>query len=216
MKKSPPIHEFFAAPLYTYGNALINWQGQPTQDLTVYAHNYRRAAMCLVSMYQQRIHGTIDEGALPILFLYRHAIELYLKAIVYKAAVVTINEMELKAALPKLWREHSLLALAEMAKPIISVNSGELLAMNGELDRRILDIASRIDAVDSGSYTFRYPVNSRGTGAIPYLFMTNVFVFSREVEGMLDDMAQFCRHLESKRIESSGQIKLALHGLHTT
>ena len=213
MSRMSPIHEFFSAPLYTYGNALINWQGKPTQELTAYAHSYRNAASSLVATHQQRIYGTIDEAALPILFLYRHSIELYLKAIVYKAAVVTINEAELGVALPKLWREHSLMALAEMAKPVISTSSGELLAVTGELEQRILDIVRRIDDVDAGSYTFRYPVTSRGTGALPPLFMTNIFVFSDEVEEVLDDIAQFCGHLEDKRIEASGQIKLALHGL---
>lgn len=206
------IHEFFSAPIYTYGNALINWQGDPTKDLTSYAQSYRNAAMNLVAMHEQRKCGNIDEGALPILFLYRHAIELYLKAIVYKAAVTSINEAELSVALPKLWREHSLLALAKMAKPIISASSGEILAVTGDLEENILDLASRIDDVDAGSYTFRYPVTSRGVAALPPLFMTNIFVLSEKIEAVLDNMAQFCRRLEDKRIEASEQVKLALHG----
>jgi hypothetical protein len=209
------IHDFFSAPLYTYGNALINWKGSPTGDLTTYAHSYRNAARSLVAMHQKQVYGTIDEGALPILFLYRHAIELYLKAIVFKAAIVSINEAELSTALPKLWKEHSLVKLAEMARPVINARTGKPFAIMGDLEQKIVDLVGRIDKIDPGSYTFRYPVTSRGNSALPGLFMTNIFVFSEEVESVLSEMAEFCLHLEGKLLEVSDQIKLALHDLRS-
>ena len=204
-------HEFFSAPLDTYGNALINWQSDPTTDLTVYAGSYRCAAMNLVAFRQQLKYGSIDEAALPILFLYRHSFELYLKAIIYKAAIVSINKAELLIALPKLWREHSLVALGKMAEPVIGANSGQMLASTGELSQNISDLARQIDEVDSGSYSFRYPVTSRGAASLPLAFLTNIFVFSERVETVLDDVAQFCRQLEDERIQASDQVKLALH-----
>jgi hypothetical protein len=206
-------HEFFAAPLYTYGNALINWRGDPTKDLTVFAESYRYAAMNLVADYERRKYGAIDEAALPILFLYRHSFELYLKAIIYRAAAISIDEAKLHIVLPKLWREHSLVALATMAKPVIGIDSGHLLALNGELAEKISDLAGEIDKIDSGSYSFRYPVTSRGTAALPPVFLTNIFVLSQRMETVLDDVAQFCRYLEDVRIQASDQIKLALHNL---
>lgn len=121
------VHEFFSAPLYTYGNAPINWKGIPTEDPTTYAHSYRRAAISLVM---------------------------------------------------------------------------------GELEGKIMDLVRRIEKVDPGSYTFRYPVTSKGSAALPQLFMTNIFVFSEEVESVRDEMAEFCWHLEDIRSEASDQIKL--------
>lgn len=142
-----------------------------------------------------------------ILFLYRHSFELYLKSIVFRAAVLTINEKELGSALPKLWRKHSLVALFEMAKPVLKASDARPLTVTGELEQRIGCLACEIDSVDSGSYSFRYPVTSRGRSALNGTFFTNIFVFSERVESVLDDVAQFCSSLEDERIESSEQMK---------
>jgi hypothetical protein len=207
------IHRFFDAPVGAVGNALLNWKGAPLHELSAYAHSYRTAAMSLVSMQEQRVHSALDERALPILFLYRHALELYLKAIVLKAALLTIGEEELPNALPKLWREHRLTALARMAEPVISASTRWPLTWNGDLKELINSMAVQIDEIDPGSYAFRYPVNTQGAAALPAVFMTNIFQFSEEVERTLDHVAQFCRVLESERMDSSEQMKLALHTL---
>lgn len=206
-------YPFFSAPVGTYGNALVNWAAMPARDLVAYAGSYRGAAMNLVAFREQRGVGSIDESALPILFLYRHSFELYLKTIVYKAAILSINEGELKSALPRLWREHSLLALVEMAKPVIGASTAWPLTSTDELEEKISGLAKRIDEVDSGSYSFRYPVTSRGNPSLPTLFFTNIFVFSAHVERVLDDFAQLCRLLEDERVQTSQQMKLALHSL---
>ncbi len=113
------IFDFFSAPGGARGDALLNWTGQPVRDLTAYAWSYRSAAMNLIAFREQSGVFHVNSGALPIVFLYRHALELYLKAIVYRAAVLTINEDELKRALPRLWREHSLVRLLKMAEPAL-------------------------------------------------------------------------------------------------
>lgn len=145
------------------------------------------------------------------MFLYRHSFELYLKAIVYRAAVLTINEQELIAALPKLWREHSLVALFQMARPVLKECAARPLTVTGELERRIESLACEIDSVDSGSYSFRYPITSRGESSLKGTFLTNIFMFSEHVESVLDDVAQFCGSLENEHLRSSEQMKLALH-----
>lgn len=205
------IFQFFAAPIGTYGNALVNWASNPAGDLIEYAGSYRGAAMNLVACREQAGVLEIDHRALPILFLYRHSFELYLKAIVFRAAILSIKEEELVHALPRLWKEHSLLALAEMARPVVTANIARPLTATGDLEEKIRDLAGEIDKVDSGSYSFRYPVTSRGHSALPTTFLTNIFVFSEHVEHVLDDVAQFCRSLENERIQTSNQMKLALH-----
>lgn len=75
--------------------------------------------MNLIASHEGSQFMNIDERALPILFLYRHSLELYLKALVYRAAVVSIAEEELVLAVPRLWREHSLVRLLEMSSPLL-------------------------------------------------------------------------------------------------
>lgn len=206
-----PVYKFFSAPIGTNGNALVNWAPNPAEDLIAYAAAYRTAAMNLVASHEQRKTGNIDYQALPILFLYRHCFELCLKTIVFRAAMLTINEDELQNAIPRLWREHSLVALFEMAKPILSADTESPLTVTNELEHKVCELAQNLDEVDSGSFSFRYPVTSRGRTSLPECFMTNIFIFSAHIEGVLDDIAQFCGSLQSNRVKSSDQMKLALH-----
>ena len=205
------IYQFFAAPVGTYGNALVNWTSKPVEDLIAYAGSYRGAAMNLVAFRERLKIGSIDHSALPILFLYRHSFELYLKTIVFRAATLTINEEELHRAIPRLWREHSLLTLVEMAKPVLVHSTKSPLTVTGELEQKVNDLARCLDEVDSGSYSFRYPVTSHGHASLPMCFLTNIFIFSEHIERVLDDVAQFCSSLEDDRIQTSEQMKFALN-----
>lgn len=206
----------FSAPVGTPGNALLNWGTDSATELISYAWNYRSAAMNLVAFRERQGVCALDNGALPILFLYRHSFELYLKALVYYAAILSIDKQELVDALPRLWREHSLERLAEMSQPVIDESSGRWLASSGELRTKILALARELDRVDSGSYSFRYPVTAKGAPALPSHYFTNIFVFSEAVETVLDDVAQFCASIEREHMQTSKQMKLALHGLHGT
>lgn len=137
------LFQFFSAPVGTYGNALINWASHPARDLISYASSYRGAAMNLVDFRAQRGIGSIDHSALPILFLYRHAFELYLKTIVFKAAILSINEEELASVIPRLLKEHSLLALVGMASPVLSASISRPLTLSGELEECIRNLAEK-------------------------------------------------------------------------
>jgi hypothetical protein len=192
------------------GNALLNWGNHPARELASYAATYRYAANNLVAFREQQPPHAVDEGALPIVFLYRHSFELYLKAIIYRAALSSMNEGEVKRALPRLWREHSLVKLTKMAAPVIE-SKAHLLTRTGDLHRCVSDLSAEIDRIDASSHAFRYPIDAQGTASLPRNFWVNIFAFSEAMERMLDDVAQFCRSLESARIETSEQLKLALH-----
>jgi len=58
---------------------VLNWHGEPIKEFRYYADAYHRAAMALVNQFGTT--GAVrDIESTPILFLYRHAFELYLKA----------------------------------------------------------------------------------------------------------------------------------------
>jgi hypothetical protein len=206
------IFEFFSAPRGTAGNALLNWEGAAPRQILSYAWVYRQAAMNLIAFRAQQPPIAIDDAALPIVFLYRHALELYLKAIVYQAAIVTINEQELKRAVPRLWREHSLRRLVKMAEPLLADPTHPLVS-NGELHKELCRVASEIDEIDPGSYSFRYPVTSQGDPALPSHVFLNIFVLSDAMEKILDDSQRFCLSLANRELHASGQMKFVLHPL---
>lgn len=208
------ISRFFCPESHAFGNALINWTGRPVQDLVAYAESYRSAACRLVHAHRELRFNTLDHQALPILFLYRHSFELFLKAIVYYSATLSISDSEIGVALPRLWREHSLVRLHAMALPVLQEPHHSLLDAK-QLGQNLCELAIAIDAVDNGSYSFRYPVTSSGTSSLPSHFLTNIFSFSEAVESLLDDSLIFCRGLGQDAMHSSRQMKLALHGLTT-
>jgi hypothetical protein len=207
----PRLFQDIAAPIAAYGDALLNWRRSATSDITAYAHSYRCAAANLISLRDRRKFGSTDEHALPVLFLYRHSFELYLKALVCRAALVSIAEEELVLAIPRLWREHSLLRLLEMCTPLLTSRYVDM--WDDELEQKIAHVAGELDEVDPGSYAFRYPVTSRGQPALPSNFRTNIFAYAEMLENVLDDLTEICRSLEGRRVESSAQMKLALHSL---
>jgi hypothetical protein len=205
------LSQVFAAPIGTPGNALLNWKANSAAEIVAYASSYRSAAMGLIATYEGSQFMNIDERALPILFLYRHSLELYLKALVYRAAVVSIAEEELVLAVPRLWREHSLVRLLQMSSPLL--HSRHFHSWDEELEEKIGRVVRSLDEVDPGSYAFRYPVTSSGRPSLPAHFFTNIFAFSEVLENVLDDLSDICRCLEGRRLDASAQMKLALHTL---
>jgi hypothetical protein len=201
------IH-FYSPEKHAAGNALINWTGRPLEDLLTYAHTYQSAACRLVHAHRELQLNSLSHHVLPILFLYRHSLELYLKAIVYHAAEVSIARTEMTIALPRLWREHSLVKLHRMAIPVLHANLDSEL-----LSSQLAKAAAAIDAFDAGSYAFRYPVTATGNSSLPTAFLVNMFFYSDEMELLLDECLPFCRGLKRDAMQSSAQMKLALHSL---
>lgn len=206
------VTQFFCPEEHAPGNALVNWTGRPLDDLLTYAETYRSAACRLVHEHRGLKLTTPDHQVLPILFLYRHSFELFLKTIVYHAAEVSISPTEMTVALPRLWREHSLMKLCGMAKPVL--HASKWAADNSEeFGNQLANTAAAIDAFDVGSYAFRYPVTSTGSPSLPTAFLVNMFFYSDEMEDLLDACLDFCRCLKHDARRSSAQMKLALHTL---
>lgn len=207
------VTRFYCPHEYAAGNSLVNWLGRPLDDILKYAETYRSSACRLVHAHRELKLTTPDEQVLPILFLYRHSLELSLKAIIYHAAEVTIPQNELTLALPRLWREHSLVKLQKMALPVFRANKCIDLDLE-ELEACLATTARAIDEFDGGSYAFRYPVTTTGLSSLPSTFMVNMFFYSDEMESLLTKCFTFCRSLKEDGQYSSTQMKLALHSLN--
>ena len=146
------IEEFYSAPRGTYGNALLNWGNHAPSDVVSYAVSYRNAAHGLIAVCERRDVGDIDAGACPVIFLFRHAIELYLKAMVYRLARLSVDDQELRLVLPWLWREHSLMRLMRMAQPVLTAMTDSLPLALRAIDEDELHFLSDLDRIDPGSY----------------------------------------------------------------
>ena len=204
------IFEFYAAPPGTPGNALLNWTQQAVGDVVAYAASYRRAAHALVARRERSLTGDVGHAACPIIFLYRHSLELYLKAVIYRAACLTIDDAELPLVLPRLWKDHSLLRLLDMAPPLFHALDLHLPSGLRRLRDEILEIATIFDQVDPGSSAFRYPITSVGRSSLPSHLLVNIFLFAERADSTLDHLNIFCIHLMRESVPPSKQMSLAL------
>jgi len=126
--------------------------GKTTTQFYGYIMGYKDAADILI---EDATHSDsnmkLDTLIFPVLFLYRHSIELYLKRIYLELFEENLNEK--KTFLKK--RGHNLMAVWEKVRIII-----ERYSM--EEEKKDIPIAEeyikQINQIDENSFNFRYPV----------------------------------------------------------
>lgn len=172
-------------------DAVLNWEEFGLLDFLPYSIGYRRAAETIWEDLGPRARRGqfADFEVCPPIFLLRHAIELGLKyALLYARAIERLNgnsthfddlllrRHELKA----FWTE--LLTLLTRSGAAQACSTASILSTHsGTVDR--------VEAVDPGSYTFRYPLNPQGELPLPQHFR-----FSSSVT--YDALHELAEHLE--------------------
>lgn len=137
--------------------------------------------------------GFHDIDPCPIVFLYRHSIELYLKAIcllgyelfqlLNKRLLLHGNDLEQE----KLFKNHKLVPLIKVVKQIF-----DELSWNWDLEDRFYyfkryedfeSVLGEINDLDSGSYTFRYPYDKHEeTASLTKGFSFNLALFQEKID----------------------------------
>jgi len=100
---------------HSYGNVVLNFQDAASGEFGVYARAFHTAGQALFErMFDKGSYNSL-EGC-PIIFLYRHALELYLKAIVLHGdAIMQMNSKTLLTN-RSLLQKHSLLPFFPLLK----------------------------------------------------------------------------------------------------
>lgn len=180
------IHPFFEGTS-PHGNVRFNFRGVAPNDLAAFAHGYHLAGHALVDKLANA-PGYPDYEGYPVLYLYRHALELYMKAILYRGAkyVRLIADQNVNAE--RFYGSHDLVRLLPAMREIF-----DRVGWHGDFDlpglktwQDFSDLVRSIDSIDHGSYAFRYPMNTRGDPALPHHFVLNVIAFGRNMDGLLD------------------------------
>ena len=100
------------------GNVVFNFQRDPIGDLRGCGRGYHEAARRLANRFAER-EGPDYEGY-PILYLYRHALELYLKAVVYKGAGLLGLTGKGRPDTTALFKCHKLISLVPAVRAIFA------------------------------------------------------------------------------------------------
>jgi hypothetical protein len=177
------MHHFFHST-DSHGNVVFNFNPQPIEELTTFALGYHEAAQTLAAKLAAS-RGYPDYEGYPVLFLYRHALELYMKAVVYEGARLLRLVSEEQVDTSHLFRRHELARLLPPIRAIFKEMGwnfeGSGLASFDEFEAFIRDL----DLVDPGSYAFRYPVKRSGEAYLPRHFVINVVSFAQRMDTLL-------------------------------
>ena len=132
--------------------------GSWSPDWHLWVAGYKLAADRLVSHLTE--HGTrFDYVCIPILFLYRHFVELYLKALLRDVGELleTSEAVQFSHPLLPLWKK--------LRARLVSFDPRNDSAWNDRAESLIAEM----DSLDASSFTFRYPENKAGAVTIPAL-----------------------------------------------
>ena len=136
----------------------------PPRDLWLHARSFHSAAKKLGATLELDANTLNDFNICPVVFMYRHAIELHLKALILGDGG---NFLATKPDSLSIQKTHSVSWLAQFVCQIITT-------LKWESDFKCEGIANLAEfkavieesnSVDPGSYVFRLPVVTSGAGA---------------------------------------------------
>ena len=177
-----------------HGNVVLNFQNSPMSEFGHYAEEFHKAGKLLVQRIK-RSRGYSDLQACPIVFLYRHALELYLKDIV----IVGNWFIESSGATPVVKTEdigsHGLSRLVPAVKQAFDVVGwGWKIELDHmKTDKEFQKLLNEIDTIDPLSQSFRYPTKKNGDASLSKHFLFSIVEFCKTLDPILDllDSASF-------------------------
>lgn len=102
-----------------HGSVVLNFMNRPASEFSLYAAAFWRGGRLLAQSLAAK-GGYRDLDACPIVFLYRHALELYMKAIVRRGKSVLSVAGEKLVIPPKALQRHELPPLIEPIRKIFT------------------------------------------------------------------------------------------------
>ena len=180
------VHPFFVGD-GVHGNIVFNFRGNPANDLAAFAAGYHEGAKVLVANMEAKAGYANYEGY-PIFFLYRHALELYLKAILYRGTMILGLTSAPAIRVDKLFARHDLARLLPAIRGIFDhVGWNWQVEASGLQDwEDVSALVCAIDGIDGGSSSFRYPVASDGSAPLPRHLVLNAIAFGHRMDPLLD------------------------------
>ncbi len=186
---------------------MLNFRQAPETEFEHYGHEFHRAARLLMRRFSSK-PGFSDLEALPIVFLYRHVLELYLKAIVqYGDLLLGLAGKPLAPDdLARIFSSHQLSLILPHLRAIFRFMGW---GWNfGRAGLRTFDdikaVIREICAVDPHSYAFRYPTNTQGKAALPDSFEFDLRSLVKVVDALVDGLDSAARGL-SQACDDAGE-----------
>ncbi|MGW8956956.1 hypothetical protein [Paenibacillus sp. NPDC055715] len=141
-------------------NAFPNWRrsNYSSWEFKVYSEMYKKSGDLLIDSVGDNITNKADEVIIPSIFLYRHATELILKAILLTHYLMD-KSMTRKKIQEKL-KGHSLQTLWNKTENILQEYLSEAIKKNRTPIIIMKNAIEDLERIDSSSMMFRYPFDN--------------------------------------------------------
>jgi len=174
-------------------NVLLNWQGTPEEEFTLYAEAYHlvaKEALAALKEYQDSGFHKVpidDFRAYPIVFLYRHSLELWMKAVILTGAPMLMMKSNIQINRDKLLNTHILDTLRQNIEQIFAAYEWEwdLGTKHFRTLQDFRNVISELHNVDTRSFAFRYPLDNKGNASLSPNFEFNLFNFCEILDCLL-------------------------------
>ncbi len=171
-------------------HVVLNWLGKPIEHFSRYAEAYHSAGRKLAEDYGST--GALrDFESAPVVFLYRHSFELYLKAVVLAGSKIVELQGGEGMAPDRALAGHRLGEFVPQIKKIIAAVgwSWDMGVEGLRTETDFVQLVKELEAVDPGSFAFRYPTDKKGEAALPERFEFSVSAFANRLDPLLESLA---------------------------
>jgi hypothetical protein len=185
MKKKPSRSSRLLASDPGLHKAVLNWRNVPKLDLWLHARSFHTAAKKLAGALEHDSGPLTDFNACPVVFMYRHAVELHLKALVLGDGS---NFLETKPDTLSIQKTHSVSWLAQFVCQIITALKWEMEFRCDGIENfaDFKAVIEELSTVDPGSYVFRLPVRAEGQNSAPGRVNLTIGEFGRKMDALLE------------------------------
>ena len=172
-----------------------------------YYHNYKNIVDDIVISITER-DIPIDTVSLPLMFLIRHSLELGLKANIlsFQKLNMEVMEIDLRGA-----KSHGLEYLSTILidhlnciKNKYKINLETLAQMDNYL-AKFIPLIEKLHKLDKASFSFRYPVDTKGNSNITWDVRENI----SDIINLFEEIQPFLLYTEAVLIDE-GVIELAI------
>lgn len=165
MKKKPISSTRLYRPKQTPAKPALHRRRSSHDDLFFHAGAFHKAAKAMAASFRPDANALGDFDVFPIVFMYRHAVELYLKAIVLGEGGNFLATTPDRISISK---SHSISWLAQFVCQIVTALKWEkeFRCQGVENLTDFKSVVESINSVDPGCYTFRLPFDPQEKASV--------------------------------------------------
>ncbi|HEY9693692.1 MAG TPA: hypothetical protein V6D15_15920 [Oculatellaceae cyanobacterium] len=175
----------FYNELNDHTNFFISFSNAPRYDFAVFAKGYKFAANLIAEELIESYNFPYYQ-AYPVVFLYRHALELQLKSIIYGVAKLLFFK-DIEDIDNKLYNHHDLSKLSEKAYHVITQAFPDDVTLQKLLEK-VVRVAKDFSEIDPNSFAYRYPINKNGEHSTQRNQFVNLRSLATHMDNLLSEL----------------------------